>query len=127
MCSSILQDLFRPMKLMLRTSNLFFQWFAITAIFYGLGFGSADLMGDPFTNFSLTCLMEFPGIAIGFFSFDRVGRRASLVILQLCAGVACLVTGLINQTLYLAAFQTGKQLQYLSNHFFGTALFLPNS
>merc|ERR1719273_1208712 len=43
-------DLFRPATILLRTLNLFFQWFSITLCYYGLSYASTSLSGDPHTN-----------------------------------------------------------------------------
>jgi len=99
-------DLFRPAKICIRTINLFFQWFTVTAIFYGLSFGSTSILGDPYTNFALSCAMELPSYIVGFFTFDRIGRKWSLIPTQLCGGLACVIVGLVNSNPQLAAFQT---------------------
>ena len=44
-------DLFRPMKIGVRTLNMCFQWFSVTMCYYGLAFASTSLSGDPYSNF----------------------------------------------------------------------------
>ena len=46
-------DLFRPLKIGVRTLNMCFQWFSVTMCYYGLSFASTSLAGDPYTNFIL--------------------------------------------------------------------------
>ena len=46
-------DLFRPMKIGVRTVNMCFQWFSVTMCYFGLSFASTSLAGDPYTNFIL--------------------------------------------------------------------------
>ena len=46
-------DLFRPMKIGVRTLNMCFQWFSVTMCYYGLAFASTSLSGDPYSNFFL--------------------------------------------------------------------------
>lgn len=77
----------------LRTVNCFFQWFVVTGSYYGLGFGSAEIAGDPYLNFALTNLTELPNFIGSLYFFDRLGRRWSLVLCQCLSGVCCLATG----------------------------------
>lgn len=55
------KDLFRPMLIALRTANMFYQWFAVTLVYYGLSYSSTDLAGDPYTNFCSSVAIEIPG------------------------------------------------------------------
>ena len=55
-------DLFRPVPMMLRTFNLFLQWFSVTMVYYGLLFASTSLSGDPYVNFTLVVLAELPSM-----------------------------------------------------------------
>ena len=50
-------DLFRPMKIGVRTLNMCFQWFSVTMCYYGLAFASTSLSGDPYSNFFLRLII----------------------------------------------------------------------
>lgn len=41
------KDLFYPKLMALWTANMFYQWFAVTLVYYGLSYSSTDLAGDP--------------------------------------------------------------------------------
>ena len=67
-----LKDLFRPKLIGLRTLNMFYQWFAVTLVYYGLSYSSTDLAGDPYTNFCSSVAIEIPGLFL--LSFNRRDR-----------------------------------------------------
>ena len=50
-------DLFRPLKIGVRTLNMCFQWFSVTMCYYGLAFASTSLSGDPYSNFFLRLII----------------------------------------------------------------------
>ena len=52
-------DLFRPMKIGVRTLNMCFQWFSVTMCYYGLAFASTSLSGDPYSNFFLRLVIIY--------------------------------------------------------------------
>jgi len=54
-------NLFYPKEILLRTLNMFYQWFSVTLCYYGLSYGSTSLLGDPYTNFCLSVFIEIPG------------------------------------------------------------------
>jgi hypothetical protein len=54
-------DLFYPKIILLRSLNMFYQWFSVTMCYYGLSYASTSLFGDPYTNFSLSVFIEIPG------------------------------------------------------------------
>ena len=54
-------DLFYPKSILFRSLNMFYQWFSVTMCYYGLSYASTSLLGDPYTNFSLSVFIEIPG------------------------------------------------------------------
>ena len=54
-------DLFYPKTILFRSLNMFYQWFSVTMCYYGLSYASTSLLGDPYTNFSLSVFIEIPG------------------------------------------------------------------
>ena len=85
-------------------------------MYYGISFGSTSLLGDAYLNFTLSQFVQLPGIAIAFFTFDRVGRKWSLITLQAAAGACCVTIGLLDTytptteplASTLSAFQSGE-------------------
>ena len=45
-------------------------------------FGAVDLFGDKYSNFALGSFVGIPAILVTAYTFDRVGRKWSLVINQ---------------------------------------------
>jgi len=86
-------DIFRPKKMALRTINLGFQWACVTSTFYGFVFGATDIFGDKYANFTLSSFIGIPATLLSAYTFDRFGRRWSLVINQAVAGLCCIGVG----------------------------------
>ena len=80
---------------MLRTFNLFLQWFSVTMTFYGLTFASATLKltGDPYLNFTLTVAVGFVTALIAMTLIDKLGRRPFMIGTQFFSGVCVLICG----------------------------------
>ena len=105
--------------MLLRTLNSFFQWFCVTGLFYTLAFASTSLSGDPFLNYTIAVFVDLPAIFIGFYTFDRAGRKWSLTICQFVGGVCCLITGFVVGNddylgLQIAAVSIGKFCGFVS-------------
>ena len=41
-----------------------FEWFSVTMGYYGLLFASTGLNGDPYLNFTLVVLAEWPSVIL---------------------------------------------------------------
>ena len=113
-------DLLRPAPMMLRTLNLFLQWFSVTMTFYGLTFASAtlELAGNVYINFTLNVLVEFIAAAIGYLCIDKFGRRPFMIGTQLVSGICVLICGnMVNVQVSYVMFETFGRL-IISNPFF---------
>ena len=75
--SKIFFELFRRKKLLLRTLNLFLQWFSVTFVYYGLSFGSTSLSGKDEQKLQIFLLRTF-----NVFSDHILEFRKFCVILQ---------------------------------------------
>jgi len=94
--STSVLDLFRPRKMLLRTLNMFFQWFSVTMCYYGLSFASTSLSsGGPYVNFLLSVLIEIPGCIFSIFVIDCWGRKPVLSLCQVVSGLACICCSLL--------------------------------
>ena len=80
---------------MLRTFNLFLQWFSVTMTFYGLTFASAtlELTGNVYMNFTLNVVVEFFASLTGWLLIDKLGRRPFMIGTQLVSGICVLICG----------------------------------
>jgi len=86
------RKILRP-SLRAATVSLFFCWFIVTLVYYGLAFSADALSGDVYTNSILLALVEFPAYIALHFSMDhpRIGRRGSQLASFALAGIALLL------------------------------------
>jgi sugar phosphate permease len=84
----ILQNiLMNVLSLILRITNSF--------VYIGLSLSAVSVGGDKYTNFILVALVEIPAYAVTPFFSDRFGRRLSLCVSLLIAGVCCVAFAFI--------------------------------
>ena len=79
-------DMFQPLEIAFRSSNMMYQWFSVTMCYYGLTFASTSLSGDPYSNFALGVFVEIPGYLFCIFVMDCWGRRPILSFCQALSG-----------------------------------------
>jgi len=83
-------DLFRNPKLRIISLVLFYNWFAVTCIYYGLTLNSAALNWDPFLSFFFSGLIEIPANFGSIFIIQLWGRRPTIVICNVVCGISLL-------------------------------------
>ncbi|CAH1777776.1 unnamed protein product [Owenia fusiformis] len=71
---------------------VFYDWFVVSLVFYGLSFGSASLPGGLYFNVALSGLVELPGAIYCWVFMDRLGRRFTLSCAMLITGCCCIGT-----------------------------------
>lgn len=98
-------DTLRPFPILTRSLNLWFQWFCVTFCYYGLAFGSTELLGDVHLNYFLSAFIEIPGYVFAMLVMDCWGRRPILAFCQLVAGLGCILAGLLAGNEDLAILQ----------------------
>lgn len=96
----------RPV-LLKRTLILMFNWMIVSMTYYGVIMNSGNLAGDFYFNFFLMALAEIPGLLIGLFVLDKIGRRYSNSGSMLLGGFACICT-------IFTVVYGGKELQPLT-------------
>ena len=89
------RDLFRPRPIAVRLCVMCYEWFAVTMVFYGISLSATTLSGDPYLNFFLQALIEFPAIFFTYIGTDFVGRRFILVFMQTLSGVCVIAASLL--------------------------------
>ena len=67
--------------LLKRTLVLWFNWFAVSFIIYGLQLNWQGLTGSVFLNFVVYSVLDFPAKAVAIWINMRFGRRIPLVTL----------------------------------------------
>ena len=60
--------------------------------YYGLGFASTSLSGNPYSNFFLSVLIEIPGYVFCILVMDCWGRRPILSFCQVWSVASCSVS-----------------------------------
>ena len=76
---------FRTPALLKRTLVLWFNWFAVSFIIYGLQLNWQGLTGSVFLNFVVYSVLDFPAKAVAIWINMRFGRRIPLVALGSCS------------------------------------------
>ena len=88
-------DLFRYPNLRKKSLNIFFNWFVNSATYYGLSWNTSNLGGNDYINFLISGVVEIPGYVALLLLLNRVGRKATLCLALLVAGVALLLTQVV--------------------------------
>ncbi|XP_072013646.1 organic cation transporter protein-like [Amphiura filiformis] len=91
-------DLFRTPVLLKISMILFVNCFANSIVYYGLSLDSSHLAGNKYLNFFLLGLVEIPAYICAYISMEKVGRRLSMVVTLIIAGVACIITACTPET-----------------------------
>merc|ERR1712166_1146045 len=89
--------LMRP-SLRFTSLALFFCWFAVTFIYYGLGFAAGQMPGDVYPNSAMLAMAEMPAYAIIYFTLEdpRVARRWTQIGAFLSAGSALIAIAVVS-------------------------------
>ena len=82
-------------KLLLRSLNVILQWFCIFMGYWGSLYSSTTLSGSPHINFMLSMLAGAAGNFVYLFLPDKIGRKATLLMLELALGVCCIGAGIL--------------------------------
>ncbi|XP_078485838.1 organic cation transporter protein [Ciona intestinalis] len=103
---------------LVRTSNLrrvsiiqFYQWFAVSCVYYGLTLNAAELGGDAFLNFFLIALMEVIGVFLVIPLVEKAGRVPCSSLSEVVAGIFCILMSYIPKDiswLYIGCSLVGK-------------------
>jgi len=83
-------DFFRTPRLRARTLNLFYQWFMLSGVYYGLSINATSLGGNPFVTLAISGLLEVPAELLVGVLFIKIGRRWSMFIFNIFGGIACI-------------------------------------
>ncbi|XP_041356318.1 organic cation transporter protein-like [Gigantopelta aegis] len=85
--------LFTRRVLLIRTLIIFFNWFVISMLYYGVSLNTRNLGGSNFyLTFAISGLVEFPGIFLCNLFMDRWGRKRLLCVVNVVGGTCCLLT-----------------------------------
>lgn len=84
--SSIL-DLFKHPNLRRKALFIFFDWFVVSGVYYGLSWNTNNLGGNPYFNFLVAGAVEFPAYTFLIFTLNIWGRRTILCGTMILAGI----------------------------------------
>ncbi|KAH8417902.1 hypothetical protein KR222_007948, partial [Zaprionus bogoriensis] len=85
-------DLLRYPNLRRKTLLIFFDWFVNSGVYYGLSWNTNNLGGNQLVNFVISGAVEIPGYSLLLFTLNRYGRRTTLCVTMMIAGVSLLLT-----------------------------------
>ncbi|XP_071798000.1 organic cation transporter protein-like [Asterias amurensis] len=85
-------DIFRSWIVFKNLVIMSLSWFVNSMVYYGVSLYSSNLAGDKYLNFFLLSVVEIPGYVVTMFTMMWWGRRPSLVLFHIVAGVACIIT-----------------------------------
>lgn len=106
---SILQGMKLVMKskqMIKRFAILFFNWFSISLIYFGISMNAADLGGDVYINYLISTIAETVGILFCFFA-DSFPRKKLFCPAMIIGGASCL------STIFTSSYG-GKSLHWLT-------------
>ncbi|EDV97912.1 GH14433 [Drosophila grimshawi] len=84
----------------LRIAQCCFVWFTNTFIALGLSLNASRLNGNKFYNFSMTGLMQLPGILLATLMMLRIGRRWSLSFCLTTCSILLIVMALLEKEIF---------------------------
>jgi len=84
-------DLVRTPNIRKRTIVLWYCWFVVCLVFYGLSLNASNLAGDPYLNFASMGMVEIPAFVFCILTFWRIGRRTTLCFSFGITGVVLLL------------------------------------
>ncbi|KAI0240553.1 Organic cation transporter protein [Lamellibrachia satsuma] len=93
-----LVDIMTSSTLRLYTFVLFYLWFVVCLVYYGLSLSSGTLAGNKYVNFCLSGAVEIPAILLSIPLYNRIGRRWPMCVLLITSGISLLITLVIPQT-----------------------------
>lgn len=91
-------DLLRTPNIRKQTIILWYCWFVVCLVFYGLSLGASNLAGNPYLNFASMGLVEVPAFIFCILTFWHIGRKSTLCFSFTITGVVLLLRLAIPKT-----------------------------
>lgn len=93
-----LVNFFRSIITLLSTRNMrrrcliiFFAWFVVSMVYYGLTFSGGNIDASPYLLVFLSGVVEIPSYFLVCWTLKKFGRRLNLCVLFTICGTACLL------------------------------------
>ncbi|XP_038058237.1 organic cation transporter protein-like [Patiria miniata] len=88
-------DLFRTPNIRKKTLIIFFNWFVVNMVYYGLSLSTSSLGIDDYVAAFVSGALEVPALLLNWFVMEKFGRRFSLSALFVSGGVFCLISSFV--------------------------------
>uniref|UniRef100_A0A8D0D5Y1 Solute carrier family 22 member 3 n=1 Tax=Sander lucioperca TaxID=283035 RepID=A0A8D0D5Y1_SANLU len=98
--SASLLDLFRTPNMRKHTFILMFNWFTSAVVYQGLIMRVGITGGNIYIDFLIAGLVEFPAAFLILLTIERIGRRIPFASANIVAGVSCLITAFIPDSMF---------------------------
>uniref|UniRef100_A0A673BVD6 Solute carrier family 22 member 3 n=1 Tax=Sphaeramia orbicularis TaxID=375764 RepID=A0A673BVD6_9TELE len=98
--SASLLDLVRTPNMRKHTFIFMFNWFTSAVVYQGLIMRVGIAGGNVYLDFFISGLVEFPAAFLILFTIERIGRRLPFATANIIAGVSCLITAFIPESLF---------------------------
>ncbi|XP_070567476.1 organic cation transporter protein-like [Ptychodera flava] len=86
-------DLMRYPNMRKKTLNVFYNWFTVSLVYYGLSLNTSNLGGSDYLNAFLSGAVEIPAYTLSLYIPQTIlGRRWSMFVTEVIGGVACILT-----------------------------------
>ncbi|XP_069192617.1 organic cation transporter protein isoform X2 [Procambarus clarkii] len=97
-----LLDILKTPLLCCRMFSMFFIWIVTTLVYYGLSINSTKLSSSnttssPYVDFIFSALVELPGYTLAWMGMSLWGRRGSLALSLILAGISCAGAGFASE------------------------------
>ncbi|XP_038044357.1 organic cation transporter protein-like [Patiria miniata] len=88
-------DLFKTRALIKHTTIVYYMWFSVCIMYFGLLVYATSLTGNKYLNFFLLALVEAPVYCHDYFVVRRFGRRRPIAFFFLASAVLCILIGFL--------------------------------
>ena len=99
------KELFKHKVLIIRLLMSCFQWFMVTATFYGATYSAAEVSASPYLSVAIGFALQIPQPLVSFYLNDRLGRKKSLALTKSLAGICLIMTGISGHYIEIDALE----------------------
>ncbi|KXJ10274.1 Solute carrier family 22 member 5 [Exaiptasia diaphana] len=117
------RDLFRSWKMTRLTLISWFNWLAVSVVYWGALFSFDAFGGNIYLAFFLTAIVEIPSIYLTIKAMNRFGRRKSALGSLIMASIASTVAVLLMTRVSDEGFRIGTVIMSMVAKFFITFAF----
>ena len=88
-------DLFKTSRGTMKTLIQGYAWLVNGMVYFGLSLAADDLGGNLYRNFVLVSIIEFPAVVFAVDFCARFGRKKTVSLSMLVAGIICIVVAFV--------------------------------